>query len=160
MNEEKKDICCPKFQTELWDEKTITWDNKLFVKDNICCFMHVPLNMGKVMTKMCDKIEAAGAGLQNEDFILLSDDVSLWKSVQYIAVSKEVEGMEVERLSGTYMTKVFEGPYKNAGKWHGEMMEYVKAQGKEVKKIYFYYTTCPKCAKEHGKNYVVAVAQV
>ncbi len=158
--EEKKDICCPKFQPELWDNRTITWDNKLFVKDNIRCFMHVPLNMGKVMGDMCDKIEKAGAGLQNEDFILLSDDVSLWKSVQYIAVSKEVEGMETERLSGTYMTKVFEGPYKNAGKWYKEMEEYVKSQGKEVKKTYFYYTTCPKCAKEHGKNYVVAVAQV
>jgi hypothetical protein len=26
--------------------------------------------------------------------------------------------------------------------------------------LYFFYTTCPKCAKHYGKNYVVAVAKV
>ena len=26
--------------------------------------------------------------------------------------------------------------------------------------LYFFYTTCPKCAKYYGKNYVVLVAQV
>jgi hypothetical protein len=40
------------------------------------------------------------------------------------------------------------------------MKAYVEAQGKELKKMYFYYTTCPKCAKEYGKNYVVILAQV
>jgi len=25
---------------------------------------------------------------------------------------------------------------------------------------FFYYTTCPKCAKHYGKNYVVAFAEV
>jgi hypothetical protein len=26
--------------------------------------------------------------------------------------------------------------------------------------LYFFYMTCPKCAKHYGKNYVVAVAKV
>jgi len=26
--------------------------------------------------------------------------------------------------------------------------------------MYFFYTTCPTCAKHHGKNYVVGVAKV
>ena len=30
----------------------------------------------------------------------------------------------------------------------------------EWKDRYFYYTTCPKCAKKHGHNYVVGFAQV
>lgn len=29
-----------------------------------------------------------------------------------------------------------------------------------IKAQRFYYTTCPKCAKLHGHNYVVAFAQV
>jgi hypothetical protein len=40
------------------------------------------------------------------------------------------------------------------------MGEYVKSRGREVKKLYFYYTTCPKCAKKYGKNYVVLLAEV
>jgi hypothetical protein len=26
--------------------------------------------------------------------------------------------------------------------------------------MYFFYTTCPKCAKKYGKNYVVILAQI
>jgi len=40
------------------------------------------------------------------------------------------------------------------------MKDYVKSKGKKIKELYFYYTTCPKCAKHYGKNYVVAFAQV
>jgi hypothetical protein len=29
-----------------------------------------------------------------------------------------------------------------------------------MKKEYMWYTTCPKCAKKYGKNYVVVVGQV
>ena len=59
-----------------------------------------------------------------------------------------------------FLTKVFEGPYQNVGKWAMEMAEYVKGKGKEIKKLYFSYTTCPKCAKAYGKNYVVLFAQI
>ncbi len=45
-------------------------------------------------------------------------------------------------------------------KWIKEMEEYVKSKGKETKMQYFYYTTCPKCAKKYGKNYVVLLTQI
>ena len=40
------------------------------------------------------------------------------------------------------------------------MKRYVKSQGKELKKMYFFYTTCPACAKVYGKNYTVILAAV
>ena len=40
------------------------------------------------------------------------------------------------------------------------MVEYVQSQDKELRKLYFFYTTCPKCAKHYGKNYVVGFAEV
>ena len=33
-------------------------------------------------------------------------------------------------------------------------------KGKEIKKMFTYYTMCPKCAAHYGKNYVVILAQV
>ena len=63
-------------------------------------------------------------------------------------------------LSGTFLTKVFEGPYQDVGTWAEEMREYVKSKGRALKKMYFSYTTCPKCAKAYGKNYVVLFAQI
>jgi hypothetical protein len=63
-------------------------------------------------------------------------------------------------LTGHYLTKVFEGPYRDAGKWAQEMKRFVSSKGKHLRKLYFFYTTCPKCAKQFGKNYVVAFAEV
>ncbi len=40
------------------------------------------------------------------------------------------------------------------------MNAYAVAQGKTMSKMYFFYTTCPKCAKKYGKNYVVILAQL
>ena len=44
--------------------------------------------------------------------------------------------------------------------WTTEMQAYVEKKNKKIKKLYFSYTTCPKCAKAYGKNYVVLFAQI
>jgi hypothetical protein len=66
----------------------------------------------------------------------------------------------MEKISGDFLSKVFEGPFQNAGKWLKEMNTYVRSKGKEPKKVYFFYTTCPACAKVYGKNYTVTLARV
>jgi len=152
------DVCCPRFHPELWDEQEITWMNKKFVKDRVRSFLHVPLNFGSVMIRNMGLIEAADA--KPEEVIVLADENSLWGADVYIDVAKDVPNARMATISGTFLTKVFEGPYKNIKTWIGEMTDYVKSQGQEVKKFYFYYTTCPKCAKKYGKNYVVLLAQV
>ena len=63
-------------------------------------------------------------------------------------------------ISGTFLCKVFVGSYKNMRKWIEEMNTFVKKQGKHPEKLYFYYTTCPKCTKKFGKNYVVLMAKI
>jgi hypothetical protein len=92
--------------------------------------------------------------------IVLSDENSLWGADVYVAVAKEIPGARMSTLSGTYLTKVFEGPYQNMRKWITEMKAFVAGKGKALQKLYFFYTTCPKCAKKYGKNYVVILAQV
>jgi hypothetical protein len=157
---EKEDICCPKFDPKPWEGKTFTWKNKLFVKDTVRSFFHMPLNMGSVVQRMHKKVEDAKAQPAMKDWILLSDECSAWKSDQYMTVTKEVPGAENVRISGTFMTKVFEGPYREAKTWYTEMLDYVKSKGNKAEKLYFYYTTCPKCAKKYGKNYVVVFAEI
>ncbi len=150
--------CCLRFNPEPWDEKEIAWRDKLFVKDHVRSFMHIPLNFGRVMARNMEMIEEAGA-LADEP-VVLSDERSLWGADVYIAVSKEVPGAETERISGVFLTKVFEGPYKQAGTWVKEMKDYVESKGREMKRMYLFYTTCPKCAKVYGKNYTVILAMV
>lgn len=151
--------CCPQFDASAWDGQTFVFEDKLFVKAVTRSFMHVPINLGSVITKTWKAIEDAGAKDEDE-FIMLSLDVSPWKTEQYFWVAKEVPGLENVKLSGTFEAKVFEGPYRDAKKWYDTMVELVKSKGKEQKRIFFYYTTCPKCAKTYGKNYVVGLAEV
>ena len=158
LYEQSETGCCPRFNPEPWDEKEVTFDNRLFIKDHVKSFFHIPLNFGKVMVKNMELIQKAGA-LAPEP-LMLSDEKSLWGADIYIAVSKEVPGAEMARISGTFLTKVFEGPYKNAGQWAKEMKDYVVSKAKELKKMYFFYTACPKCAEVYGKNYTVILAQI
>lgn len=157
-NRIKETGCCPIFDPEPWDQKEVDWQDKLFIKDHVASFLHIPLNFGKVVTRNIKMIE--GAEASDPQNLMLSDEKSLWGSDIYIAVSKEVPGAKQERVSGTFLTKVFEGGYQNAGKWAKEMESYVRSKGKEIKKMYFWYTTCPKCAKVYGKNYTVILALV
>ena len=153
-----EEVCCPKFDPEPWDGKEITWEGKPFVKDRVRSFLHIPLNFGAVMRRNMAKIGEAEA--MPEEVIVLSDENSLWGSDVYIAVDTAVPDAEMVSLTGTFMTKVFLGPYENAGSWAQEMADHVTSAGKTLNQLYFYYTTCPKCAKKYGKNYVVLLAQV
>ncbi|MFA5928270.1 MAG: hydrolase [Candidatus Margulisiibacteriota bacterium] len=150
--------CCEPFDPTPWENKELVWEDKLFVKDHLTSFLHIPLNTGQKIVKNLALIEKANAKAKYQ--LMLTDENSLWGADIYIDVAKDVPGAQMAKLSGTFLTKVFEGPYQNAGKWAQEMIKEVEGKGRKIKKLYFSYTTCPKCAKAYGKNYVVLFAQV
>lgn len=153
-----KEPCCPPFDPHPWDEKTVTLENKRFIKDRVTSFLHIPLNFGAVMTRSMQAIEAAGA--KSPTSVILSDENSPWGADVYIEVTRDVPDATMATISGTFLSKVFEGPYRNVRTWIEEMKAFVAARGKSLRKLYFFYTTCPRCAKEYGKNYVVLLAEV
>ena len=150
--------CCPRFNPEPWDKKEFNWNNKHFVKDHVKSIFHIPINFGQVMTRNVEKIQKSHQKV-NDD-VVLTDEKSLWGSDVFFSVNEDVPNADNVTLSGTFLSKVFEGPYKDAGKWIEEMKHYVESKGKNSDKIYNWYTTCPKCAKAYGKNYTVLFAKV
>ena len=68
--------------------------------------------------------------------------------------------MENVSLSGNFYGKVYEGPYKDTKKWCEDYEHVVKSKNMKIRKWYMWYTTCPKCAKKFGKNYVAIVSEV
>jgi hypothetical protein len=151
--------CCPKFNPEGWDGQELHFRDLPVVKATTHSVMHVPVDMGRVFSRVQGHIEAAGAG-QGESVLVLSRDDSPWKSTHFFAVDKEIPGEEMAALSGDYVTKVFEGPYSAAKGWSSDMQQVVRDRKREPGEIYFFYTTCPKCAKAYGSNYVVGVAEM
>jgi hypothetical protein len=158
LSKTEPDCCCPKFDPAPWDGLELHFRDKPFVRGKTISLFHIPLNMGDVFTRTFDAIKAANA--EEDEFVVLSDDSSKWRGEHFFAVKHEVPGADNVKLTGDYLTHVFEGPYRNAPVWAGEMKKLVSGRGKKMMRLFFFYTTCPKCAARIGKNYVVGIAQV
>lgn len=151
-------ICCPPFKPELWDDKTFEWQNKKFITDKVFTLFYMPLNYGGAMRRLDKKLSAAEG--QNPDYLCLADHTSKWNMNSYLAVDKEIPGKESITLSGKFFSKVYEGPFRNTEKWCKDFESQAKSQNYTLKKWYMWYTTCPKCAKKYGKNYVAIIAEI
>jgi hypothetical protein len=115
------------------------------------------------------------AKLRKEQFMILSDCTSPWYSNVYVSVATaNVEGVTVEKISGDFLAKAFEGDYSNIGKWVKEVEKLLPAVRESIDekkdsvekckgaKFYFYYPTCPKSKKweescSHPSIFVVFV---
>lgn len=157
-NQNQEKVCCPKFNPTPWEGKIIKWKNKKFIKDKVFTFFYMPVNFGGVMTRLVSKLEKSGAVMQ--DGLCLSEHTSMWNMDLYLAVNKVISDANNVTLSGKFISKVYEGNFKDTGIWMKDFEKYAKNKKLIVKKMFMWYTTCPKCAKKYGKNYVVVVGKV
>lgn len=150
--------CCPPFEPTPWDDQLINWQDKKFIKDKVFTLFYMPMNFGTVMKRLDQKVTVANA--TTVDYLCLSDHTSKWNMDLYLAVDKEIPGAENTTLSGNFYSRVYEGPFKDTGKWCKDFEEKAAQKGYTIKKWYMWYTTCPKCAKKYGRNYVVVIGQL
>jgi len=155
--------CCPPFDPEKWDKKTFIWDNKRFIKETLPTFLHIPFPpmIGKKVMKLHALAEKSGSTIpEKTDALILFHDPSAFKSEIFYAVTKEVDGANNAVISGSFVAGVFDGPYNNIPRYIKEMEKYLKQSDQTAKDYYVHYAYCPKCAKEHGNNYMILFALV
>lgn len=155
--------CCPKFEPERWDDKTFNWNDKQFIKESIPTIFHMPFpkSIGKKVAKMmalADKWDSLSDD-KLEDLLLFNDPTP-FKSDLYLSVAEEVPTAHNIRLSGTFMSKVYDGPYSHAPKFMKQMNEHLRAQDKKVGGYYVHHAYCPQCSKKFGHNYMVLFAEL
>ena len=150
--------CCPPFDPEKWQGRTVTWTNKKFAKDKVFCLFYVPLTFGRAMRRLMGKVEQVHADCSEN--LSLSDHTSKWNMDVYVGVDRDLPGTEMTAISGSFFARVYEGPFSDTAKWCADYAEQARRQGVEIGKQYMWYTTCPKCAKKYGKIYVVVMGQV
>ena len=156
--EEAQQECCPRFEPEPWDGKQFQWDKKRFIKAKVFTFLYMPVNFGGVMRKLALTVENAGANMSGS--LCLSDHTSKWNMDVLLEVDREIPGADNTVLSGEFMSKVYEGNFKDTGIWCNDFEQFVTKNGCKIIKLYMWYTTCPKCAKKYGENYVTIIAEV
>ena len=154
--------CCPTFHPEKWDNKIFNWKNKQFIKASVPTLFHIPFQkmLGKKITKMMKQVEDSNKmAVDMEEVLLLFTDPHPFRSDIYLSVTDEVPEAKNLTISGTFMAKVFDGPYKFIPKFFKEMDAYLGEQNIKAKNYYVHYAYCPKCAEDKGHNYMVLFAQ-
>ena len=155
---ETNSTCCPEFDPTLWDDKLFVWENKKFVRDSVFTIFYMPVNFGSVMKRITKLVEKNG--VEVPDWLCLSEHTSKWNMDIYLAVDKEIPGADNTTLHGKFYCRVYEGPFKNTEIWCKDFENNLKSKGYNTGKLYMWYTTCPKCAKKYGKNYVAILGQI
>ncbi len=149
--------CCKQFNLELWHDKVIKWENKRFIKTTVKTFLYMPIGFGKAMTKLFGLVDKYSI---KSDHICLSNHLSGWKMEILLDVDKSIPEIDNVVLNGTFYSLVYEGEFRETGKWLADFKTQLQTKNYDAKKIFMWYTTCPKCAKKYGKNYVAIIAQI
>jgi hypothetical protein len=102
---------------------------------------------------MWNKAQVAGATPEIKDFLLLAYDPSPWTSELYMTVTKEVPNAKNVKLSGTFISKVFDGPYNAVPKWLKEWRNTYMIMGRQ-QRVFLFTHYLPQMCEYYGHNYV------
>lgn len=150
--------CCPKLAAEDFDRKVFGWEDKPFYKTKYFSFFHMPLTYGSAVNKAMAELKSRG--LAADPTLMLSGEESMFYSSLLIEMSRDGNSVPVRRLSGKFISMFFEGSYRDTGRWVKEVVEYCRSRDYETKELFFFYATCPKCARHYGKAQTVIFAKI
>jgi hypothetical protein len=123
--------------------------------------MPFPPMIGKKIVKMLKTAEESKMEIQNkEDILILFADPTPFKSEIYLSTTGDVSNAENVKFTGTFVSKVFDGPYNAIPKFIKQMDEFLATKDKKAKKYYVHYAYCPGCAKKYGSNSMILFAEV
>ncbi len=159
---DKEYTCCPVFDAARWNDKTFIWENKQFIRGNIFQLLHIsfPGMASRMMRKLWKQAVDASAEPDQDDFLMLTHDLSAWKGEIYLPVTRPVKGADNVMLSGTYFTKVFEGPFSLLPQYENEMDILLSHKDILAKRYFFHSSACPLCDRKYPVNNIVAFAEI
>jgi hypothetical protein len=100
------------------------------------------------------------AGAYSERRIVLVDENRPFGADILVAANAPVAGADMISLSGTFLTKVFSGPFSKLDEGVSRMKHYAAGKARRLQRILYFYTTCPRCAEAYGENYIVVLGKV
>ena len=151
--------CCALFNPEGWDGQELHFRNKPFLRATTRSLAHIPMNIGRVFARVQDHLTRADA-VDPDHFLVLSRELSASQGEHLFAVTREVPDEEMISLSGNFLTKVFHGPFADQPHWASQLRAIAEDHGEAPGEVWFFYTTCPKCAKAYGQNPVVGLVEL
>jgi len=156
--ETKESVCCPRFDPKPWQDQTLHWVNKPFIKGTVRTFWFMPVGFGGEMKRLDAVLREHKA--ENPDHLCLSEHPSKWRMNLLMAVDRALPGVPGETLNGNFYSRVYEGEYRETGNWMKDFDAHLKKKGLKATRIFMWYTTCPACARKYGVQHTVILAQL
>lgn len=154
------DICCKDIDISKWRLKKLVWKRKPFYVVKYGSFFHIPIGIGKAMVKGMETVSKKYSTPYPE--LWLSKETGLFSAKMMFAVDNaSTSDPDIEELTGTFVTRGFQGPYKSMGNFIRVFIEQVRQKyGKKPSELYFWYANCPKCAKKQGGPKIVIFGRI
>jgi len=150
--------CCPRLRPKDFDRRAFEWKDKPFYQTKYRSFFHIPLTYNSAVKNAIALLK--GKKLAADPMLVLSGEETMFYSTLLVEMNKDDRRLPVRRLSGRYVSMIFQGKYSDTSKWIRTIVDYCNTEGRPAKELYFFYATCPKCAEYYGSAQVVIFAKV
>ena len=157
-----KNCGCPELKKEDWELRKHDWNNRAFYRTKHLLFLHMPIGIGKAITKGMDGIKAKGYTVK-PPYMMLDDETGRFTANMLIAMEEMPAGDPDVMIwePTTLYSKYYHGPFKGLKKEIDELMGFVeKTEKKQPTRLYTWVTNCPKCWKEQGGPTTIIFARV
>lgn len=151
-------LFCPRLVREEWDRQTHPWDKKPFYALPYRSFFGWPLNLARQTAAAVDLLSKRG--LLDSVPINFAVNEQARGGTLLIAIKRHVKDLETRAISGQFMSFFFEGKYPERPHWIRQVYRYGRANHLNFQELYFWYATCPTCAKKQGYAQVVIFGKI
>ncbi len=148
---------CPRLDPAQWEGTRHAWKDRPFVVEPYRAIAHIPLGITGKLERIMPDLKARG--LLADPVQVLFRNERFFGGELWIALSREEPGLATRRISGEFLSKYFEGQYRQAGQWYRQAAEACRAAGTEAAELLAWYATCPKCAEKLGHVQAVIFAR-
>lgn len=153
---------CPKVNEAEWQLQKHVWGRRAFYRTRHGLLFHVPIGIGRAISKGMDGIKAKGYTVDPQ-CLMLDEETGPFSADMLIALKETPENdpSVVVWDNATLYSSYYHGPFSGMKRQVRNLVEFVENREKhKPEKIYTWVTNCPRCWKQHGGPTTVLFAEV
>ncbi len=152
---------CPEINDQDWHLKDENWDKKFFYFDYVRHFFNVPLGYDKQLRAMKLNIAKKGYQLANPDMVLYQPGTFQGRILMEIKDPEQYDANVEPFENARMLSRVHQGSRGDLGNALQELKAFTQDRTHlDPSIIYYWHTTCSKCAKTRGYEKTVLFARV
>jgi Bacterial hydrolase len=148
---EAKNCGCPQISDSEWHQKTFSWEGRTFFRKEVNFFFRTPLGIEEKTREAAEEIEKRGYLLDEPSIILIESGVFKGAVLIGIMPPGEESPDVVTFDSRPLISVVVRSDEPRVMPGIKSLRKYVASLHHQLKVVFIWYTSCPKCLEEEKK---------